>query len=449
MRNWFYGIMGLLLLTWVVSYGYIERTNREVMANALEADYQREFYNLVSHVEQTRVLLGKSLASGSPRHNILYLTEIWNRASDASVSLAQLPLTDINTSASRKFLTQLGDYAYSLAHAEANGRELTEQDYQNLEDFYDELGKFSEDLHEMASRVYDDNYRFTDSMLRRGMRTAIAANDHLSNFVDIERRLQGLPSLIYDGPFSDHLELIEPRGLTGSQISQASAESKAKEFLEKSRKQGYVEVGSADQVNGKIKAYSFTFDPQNSGGLITIDISKKGGHPITMLNSRPVENVVLSQEEASRKGKEFLESLGYKNMVETYTVRQQNSQVISYAYQQDEVIIYPDLIKLKIALDNGEIIGFESFGYLMAHHERELPEPELTPEEAKAKVNSRVQVEGIRKAVIPMLNGKEAFTYEINGKLNGEQYLIYINALTGDEENILQVVSQPEGKLAI
>ena len=65
MRNWFYGIMGLLLLTWVVSYGYIERTNREVMANALEADYQREFYNLVSHVEQTRVLLGKSLASGS------------------------------------------------------------------------------------------------------------------------------------------------------------------------------------------------------------------------------------------------------------------------------------------------------------------------------------------------------------------------------------------------
>lgn len=449
MRNWFYGIMGLLLLTWVVSYGYIERTNREVMANALEADYQREFYNLVSHVEQTRVLLGKSLASGSPRHNILYLTEIWNRASDASVSLAQLPLTDINTSASRKFLTQLGDYAYSLAQAEANGRELTEQDYQNLEDFYDELGKFSEDLHEMASRVYDDNYRFTDSMLRRGMRTAIAANDHLSNFVDIERRLQGLPSLIYDGPFSDHLELIEPRGLTGSQISQASAESKAKEFLEKSRKQGYVEVGSADQVNGKIKAYSFTFDPQNSGGLITIDISKKGGHPITMLNSRPVENVVLSQEEASRKGKEFLESLGYKNMVETYTVRQQNSQVISYAYQQDEVIIYPDLIKLKIALDNGEIIGFESFGYLMAHHERELPEPELTPEEAKAKVNSRVQVEGIRKAVIPMLNGKEAFTYEINGKLNGEQYLIYINALTGDEENILQVVSQPEGKLAI
>ena len=35
-------------------------------------------------------------------------------------------------------------------------------------------------------------------------------------------------------------------------------------------------------------------------------------------------------------------------MAETYTVRQQNSQVISYAYQQDEVIIYPDLIKLKL-----------------------------------------------------------------------------------------------------
>lgn len=449
MRNWLYGILGLLLLTWVISYGYIERTNREVLSNALEADYQREFYNLVSHVEQTRVLLGKSLASGSPRHNILYLTEVWNRASDASVSLAQLPLTDINTSASRKFLTQLGDYTYSLAHAEANGKELTEKDYQTLEDYYDELGKFSEDLHEMASQIYDNNFRFTDSMLRRGMRTATAAPDYLSNFVDIERRVQGLPSLIYDGPFSDHLELVEPRGVSGSQISQASAENKAKEFLEKSRKQGYTEAGPVDQINGKIKAYAFTFDPQDSEGLITIDISKKGGHPITMLNSRPVQNAVLSQQDASQRAKEFLESIGLKNMVVTYSVRQQNSQVVSFAYQQDGVIVYSDLIKVKVALDNGEIIGFESFGYLMAHHKRDIPKPKLSSEEAKSKVNPRVQVEGVRQAIIPLDNGKEAFTYEINGKLNGEQYLIYINALTGDEENILQIVSQPEGKLAI
>jgi len=449
MRNWLYGILGLLLLAWVVSYGYIERTNRVTLSNALEANYQREFYNLVSHVEQTRVLLGKSLASGSPRHNILYLTEIWNRASDASISLAQLPLTDINTSASRKFLSQLGDYTYSLAKAEANGKELSEKDYQTLEKFYDEVGKFSEDLHEMASRVYDDNFRFSDAMLKRGVRTATAAPDHLSNFVDIERRVQGLPTLIYDGPFSDHLELTEPRGLSGAQISRATAESKAKEFLEKSRKQGYTSAGQVDEINGKIKAYAFTFDPQNSKGLITIDISQKGGHPITMLNSRPVQNATMTQQEASQKAKDFLEKIGFKNMVETYSVRQQNTQVISFAYREEGVVIYSDLIKVKVALDDGEIVGFEAFGYLMAHHDRNIPQAKLTPEEAKAKVNPRVQVEGVRKAIIPLDNGKEVFTYEITGKLNGEQYLIYINALTGDEENILQVVSQPEGKLAI
>jgi spore germination protein len=107
------------------------------------------------------------------------------------------------------------------------------------------------------------------------------------------------------------------------------------------------------------------------------------------------------------------------------------------------------LIKLKVALDNGEIIGFESFGYLMAHHQRDIPEAKLTPEEAKAKINPRVRVEDVRKALIPLNNGQEVFTYEISGKLNEDHYLIYINALTGDEENILQVVQQPEGRLAI
>jgi spore germination protein len=136
-------------------------------------------------------------------------------------------------------------------------------------------------------------------------------------------------------------------------------------------------------------------------------------------------------------------------MIETYSIRQQNSQVISYAFTQNNVVIYSDLIKLKVALDNGEIIGFESFGYLMAHHQRDIPEAKLTPEEAKAKINPRVRVEDVRKALIPLNNGQEVFTYEISGKLNEDHYLIYINALTGDEENILQVVQQPEGRLAI
>jgi spore germination protein len=41
-------------------------------------------------------------------------------------------------------------------------------------------------------------------------------------------------------------------------------------------------------------------------------------------------------------------------MIPTYSLRYDNIAVINYVYTEDKVVIYPDQIKLKIALDNGE-----------------------------------------------------------------------------------------------
>lgn len=449
MRRWITGIVVVAVIAGLAFWVYWEKANRERLANALEADYQREFYNVLSHLEQTRVLLGKSLVSGSPRHNILYLTEVWNRASDAQISLAQLPFTDINMSASRKFLSQLGDYTFSLARAEANGREITEQENVQLEKFYDEVGKFVADMQELEGKLNANNYRWTTAVTRDWLRTAGAAPADMENFVNIERRIQGLPNLIYDGPFSDHLELIKPRGLTGANVSMNKAAGVAKDFLSTSREQGYDIVGSSGEVNGKIPAYTFTLDPEDAPGLITIDISKQGGHPITVINSRTVGSTSLTAAEAEDKAVQFLTKNGYPEMIPTYTVRQEGAQIISFAYRQQGVVIYPDLIKVKVALDNGEIIGFEAFGYLMAHHSRDIPQPKLREEEVKKLINPRVKIENIRQAIIPLENGREVFTYEVKGTFGDEPYLIYINALSGDEEQILKIINQPEGNLAI
>ncbi len=58
-------------------------------------------------------------------------------------------------------------------------------------------------------------------------------------------------------------------------------------------------------------------------------------------------------------------------MKETYYLKQGGAVTINYAYEQN-VIVYPDLIKLKIALDNGEILGIETTGYLNNHTERNI-----------------------------------------------------------------------------
>ena len=51
-------------------------------------------------------------------------------------------------------------------------------------------------------------------------------------------------------------------------------------------------------------------------------------------------------------------------MKRTYYLKEEGVMTINYAYVQNDVTMYPDLIKLKVALDNGDILGIETQGYL-------------------------------------------------------------------------------------
>ena len=77
----------------------------------------------------------------------------------------------------------------------------------------------------------------------------------------------------------------------------------------------------------------------------------------------------LTQERADEIAKEFLNNHGYSNMKETYYLKQNGIVTINYAYTQtnsnnETVTIYPDLIKVKVALDDGSVLGIETSGYL-------------------------------------------------------------------------------------
>ena len=136
-------------------------------------------------------------------------------------------------------------------------------------------------------------------------------------------------------------------------------------------------------------------------------------------------------------------------MRETYYIKEGNIVTVNYAYEQNGTIIYPDLIKVKIALDNGDILGVEAFGYLNVHTKRNDLVPGITSEKAKEKLNKDLQIENERLAVIPLNNDKEVFCYEFKGKLEDREFLVYINAKTGEEEEILILLETEGGTLTI
>jgi len=98
---------------------------------------------------------------------------------------------------------------------------------------------------------------------------------------------------------------------------------------------------------------------KNKQEKIHVAISQKGGKIVNLNKDRDVIDENISREEANKIGKEYLAKIGYPDMAETYFQTQENIITINYVYEQNGIAVYPDLIKVKIALDDGEILGVE------------------------------------------------------------------------------------------
>ena len=220
----------------------------------------------------------------------------------------------------------------------------------------------------------------------------------------------------------------------------------ATDFIGKDRVQEINLSGKSE--NTDIITYDFSVKVNNENEEnMNISITEKGGHVLLMNYNRNVEAELISQEEADKIGKQFLEDRGLNNMKETYYLKQDGIVTINYAYKQDEVTVYPDLIKLKIALDNGEVMGIETKGYLNSHEERKIPEVKITKEKAKESLNKNLEITSESLAIIPTEWQTEVLCWEFKGKVNDTDFLVYVNAETGKEEDILVITNTPNGTL--
>ena len=171
------------------------------------------------------------------------------------------------------------------------------------------------------------------------------------------------------------------------------------------------------------------------------------GKVLWMANSRPVSKASISIDQAQDKALKFLKSKGFNSMEPNYYLRHDNTVLFNFVYKEKDVTIYPDLVKVKVALDNGEIVGFDASGYYLNHREdRNIEAAKITAEEARAGIRVDYDIDSIRLALIP--KGKEEILcYEFKGKYDGSDYIIYINALDGEEEQILQLIKDENGTL--
>lgn len=445
-RFWIAPSILALALILSLAWGYREYTIRKDMEVTLENVYQRLFFDVKKHVENVQANLSKAMVANSSEQNVLLLSQIMNEAYFAQDKLAQLPVPQSDIAKTQKFLNQAADYSYYLIKTHLEGVPLTNEQRGQLANLQENSAAFNKELSELQSQLAKEN--FVIGSLARSQTSKIKqANENVfqTTLVNIDKNMANVPRLIYDGPFSDEMINRKPVGLTGENVSRQKAMNIAKEFFgaNKVKKISSFEEGK-DSDAMAIPSYNFSIQTSNSTAYM--GVSKKGGHVIWMRNSRAIGKEKLTIEQAQKKAIEFLESKGFKNMEPNYYQKYDGGVLFNFVLTEENVTIYPDLVKVKVALDNGEVIGFDASQYYSYHQDRDIPEPKLSLEEARNRLRDDFEVNSQRLAIIP--KGKqEILCYEFKGRyLNGE-FIIYVNADTGREEDVLQLVIDENGTL--
>lgn len=438
----------LILVAVIASMGLYQYKKVLDYRTQIENGYHRAFSDLVDGVHTIDAALAKATVVNSQNQLLELSAQLQREAAFAQANLGQLPTTNTELDNVGKFLSQVGDYTYSLFRKMNGNQEITEQERRQLAELANHASTLSAKLQRMESDMYAGVMRFGDiehkSVAVFGAKTTTVAD----GMAEVEKEFSEYPTLIYDGPFSDHILNSEAIFLRGRpELSADDAKFKAENFVGADRVQDVEVIG---EVAGRIAAYDCKVITDDANREISILVSKQGGLIVLMLDNRNVTAANMEVSAAVLRAKEFLNSRGIMSMKESYFERVGNVVTVNFAYMQDGVTIYHDLIKVSVAMDNGEIIGYEAQSYIMNHSERRPMVPmALTEDMARAKIGMQLAVEKISPALIPLDDGREVFCWEIRARTEDKSFLIYLNTQTGDEEAVFLLMESPEGTLAI
>lgn len=444
---------GYIIALVLVLSGFIYSNYRTAQTYKLYINnsYQHAFAEVVSSLGSIDSSLQKSLYVSSPKMISSVCSEIFAKSTAAQMSMGELPFTSNELEHTASFITKVGDYAYSLAknaYLKTDGG-YTEEEFKNLKALSDGASVLSQNLTELYADI--NAGKITISDLNRSQNALSSSEDNIvptdlaGSFKLMESEFPEIPSLIYDGPFSEHIEKMSPKLIENEpEITEEEALIKASKFLgtDKSR---ITLLGVRDD---NLPVYILQIPTK--GGNAIAEVTKQGGKMLNFVNSRNVDSSNISSDDAVKIAKRFLEAHGYNFMAETYWQISGNTITINFAYAENNVICYPDLVKVRIALDNGEVINFESLGYIMNHIKRDIPNFAVTEKDAASAVSSKLNILSHEMSLIPTSGKNEVYCHEFKCENEDEKhYIVYINADTGIEENILILIENENGNLTL
>ena len=414
----------------------------------LDNGYLHAFAELTTASSELEVALTKMSHATSPALFASLCAQAYSKAQAAQAALGELPYGNVELEQTAAFLARAGDYAMALAQGTSAELVCSDEHRDTPYQLSQAAGELSLTRETIQAQLTAGAIQPEDLAQAQDRLAADDGSGQVnggSAFQSVESDFPEVPTLIYDGPFSQHLDGRAPRMLEGlPQVTEEEARQAAAAFLGL-RPEVFTLTA---QSEGNLPAYGFT--AMVDGGQLYIQVTCQGGQILEVFSSRTAGETVLSRAEGCEKAAAFLAEKGYANMAPSYFMEQDGVLAINFAPVESGVYCYPDLVQVSVALDTGEIVGFEAAGYLTHHGSRDLPSPTVDAQTAQALVDDSLTVLSHQLALIPTGGDYEVLCHEFKCQAqDGTHVLIYVNALTGQQQHILLLLEDENGTLVL
>lgn len=429
-KIWLFGFPAILLIGLAVMTVTFFR-QRETIASqqrVIDAQTESAYRALNNDLNDLSVALNKLEAAGTPARLSKGFADIRRLSADAVRALSLLPVSQAEDGTLMQFLTRTGDYAETLMDRVLSGQMLSEEQLRSLTDLRACCSSLSETF---DGDCLDGNF---PTPKEDGF-YAEADEDNITNY----------PSLLYDGPFSESSEQAEPQGLPDGTVDEEKAAEIAKAlFADRSlRFDGRTEAA--------IVTYDFSADDGN--GELCVSITERGGLLLYFMGTPAGgKNDPPSDAESERlhaAASAYLQDHGFGQMEPSYAQYYAGTVVLNYAAVQSGVILYADLVKVYVDRDTEAVIGLDATNYRFHHRMRDLDRPILTEDDAKSTLSDALTLEHTALALIPKSNTREVLCYEFKCTRGETFFIVYVNAESGAEEEIFEVINSDEGDLTV
>ncbi len=412
-------------LTTAVTVGAIEMNG---MQNEAMTGMQSTTYELMGIMEHVDDDLDRARISNSTTQQERIFTDLLVQARLAELDLEKLPIDGEMDRNVTQFINRVGSMSERMLAKLRHGESLSKADVEELERLYQTNHQMRMQLDEYAANMTDKDML---SFMKKGEGSFGEMMKGLENLTLEENRaaLERMREMPMMPPPSKGEDNGSPK------IDPAQAEDLCSRYFSDYSIGEFQCIG--ETVTRGYAAYNVQgYD--DKGTMLFAEIDYVSGDLIRFDYFEMCDEEKFDTENALMIAQNFLEKLGYDDMTAVRTRENGTNVDFQFVYEEDGVVYYPDTVRVKVCRSRGVVTGFDSANYLQNHENREDVEPKLTLAQAQAKLHTGLNVDLSRLAVVKAIRGERA-AYEFLCSYGEEKYLVYIDAMTGDEIAIVNI----------